>query len=36
VDPSESGANKIRGVSAGKMSSFLTKFGGAPAVATKN
>jgi hypothetical protein len=26
VDPSESGANKIRGVSAGKMNSFMNKF----------
>lgn len=26
LDPSESGANKIRGVSMGKMSSFLSKF----------
>ena len=30
MDPSESGTNKIRGVSAGKVSSFLTKFGAGP------
>jgi hypothetical protein len=35
ADPSESGTNKIRGVSMGKMSNFMNKFM-PQAVATKN